>query len=182
MPILFMSAIVLIAAALISTADRSVTKMEESTESIPTLEVDFAQLLQSWDGFGVNYVQLAQSIDPANDPQDYGGLGRLNAESRDAVLDMIFGTDGLQPNIVKMFLDPFHQVAPEEPYDHESTTRWMRYFAAEGVRRSKLRHGEPLEVIATLYGPPPWATKQKILRGRDLDPAEFENLARYMIS
>jgi O-glycosyl hydrolase len=32
-----------------------------------------------------------------------------------------------------------------------------------------------------LYGPPAWATKQKFLRGRDLDPARKRDLARYMI-
>lgn len=39
-----------------------------------TVKVDFATTLQEWDGFGVNYVQMAQSIDPINDPQDYGTL------------------------------------------------------------------------------------------------------------
>ena len=182
LPILFLCAIVLIAGVLFATADRSLTTMRESEHLVTQLAVDFGQSLQEWDGFGVNYVQLAQSLDPAIDPQDYGGLSRLNAEARDTVLDMIFGTEGLQPNIVKMFLDPFHQGSPGASYDHESTTEWMRYFVAEGVRRSEDRGGEPLEIITTLYGPPAWATNQKILRGRDLDPSEFENLARYMVS
>jgi hypothetical protein len=33
-------------------------------------EVDFSKTLQIWDGFGVNYVETAQTIDYTLDPQD----------------------------------------------------------------------------------------------------------------
>jgi hypothetical protein len=42
--------------------------------------------------------------------------------------------------------------------------------------------GRELPIITTLYGPPAWATKQKFLRGRDLDPAQYRNLALYVTS
>lgn len=144
------------------------------------IKVDFTTTLQDWDGFGVNYVELAQSTDPVNDPQEYGGFSSLSRRERVEILDLIFGEDGLQPNIIKMFLDPFHQAKPGGEFDHESTTEWMRYFAREGVKRTRQRDSD-IEIITTLYGPPPWATKQKFLRGRDLDPQQLENLARYMI-
>jgi len=143
--------------------------------------VDFSQKLQIWDGFGVNYVELAQSTDPIADPQEYGGFSLMSESERQKIINMIFGSDGLQPSIVKMFFDPFHQKQPDGPFDHESTTRWMRYFVKEGIKKTKERRGDEIEIITTLYGPPAWATKQKFLRGRDLDPSQFENLAIYMI-
>jgi O-glycosyl hydrolase len=56
----------------------------------------------------------------------------------------------------------------------------MRYFVEGGLKRSEQRE-QPLDIITTLYGPPPWATVQKTLNGRDLDPAQDENLAVYLI-
>ncbi|MCB1122611.1 MAG: hypothetical protein KJT03_13750 [Verrucomicrobiae bacterium] len=143
--------------------------------------VDFCRKLQTWDGFGVNYVELAQSRDYQAEPQEYGGFSRLNEAQRQEILEMIFGKDGLQPNIVKMFFDPFHQKEPGGSFDHETTTPWMRYFVKEGIRITEEREGESIQVITTLYGPPAWATRQKILRGRDLDPARYHDLAAYMI-
>jgi hypothetical protein len=141
--------------------------------------VDFANPIREWDGFGVNYVELAQSPDYDEWPQEYGGFSLLSDEERQEILDMIFGEDGLEPGIVKMFFDPFQQEEPGGPFDHERTTKWMRYFVREGLKKTRAR-GADLSIITTLYGPPAWATKQKFIRGRDLDPAQEENLARYM--
>ncbi|WP_319501297.1 hypothetical protein [uncultured Draconibacterium sp.] len=146
-----------------------------------SVKVDFTKTLQDWDGFGVNYVELAQSTDPVNDPQEYGGFSRLSEEKRQEIIDLIFGEDGLKPNIIKMFFDPFHQKEPGAKFDHESTTAWMRYFAHQGIAKTEERNGANIEIITTLYGPPAWATQQKFLRGRDLDPTQYENLAKYMI-
>jgi O-glycosyl hydrolase len=146
-----------------------------------SVKVDFSRTLQDWDGFGVNYVELAQSTDPVRDPQEYGGFSRLKEGQREEIIDLIFGADGLRPNIIKMFFDPFHQEAPGAEFDHESTTAWMRYFVHKGIAKTKERGGPEIEIITTMYGPPAWATKQKFLRGRDLDPSQYENLAKYMI-
>ncbi len=143
-------------------------------------EVDFAKHVRVWDGFGVNYVEVAQSIDYKSDPQEYGGFSLLTEDQRQQIVEMIFGDDGLRPALVKMFLDPFHQAQPGGPFDHETTTRWMRYFVREGLKRTRSR-GQDLTIITTLYGPPAWATKQKFMRGRDLDPARKYDLARYMV-
>ncbi|MBN2411901.1 hypothetical protein JXQ31_09435 [candidate division KSB1 bacterium] len=143
-------------------------------------EVDFSKKIREWDGFGFNYVQVAQSIDYTKDPQEYGGFSLLTEEERQALCDMVFGEDGLKPGIVKMFYDPFHQKDPDGPFDHKTTTEWMRYFVREGLKRTRDRDGD-LKIITTLYGPPVWATKQKFLRGRDLDPAMKYELAEYMI-
>jgi O-glycosyl hydrolase len=143
-------------------------------------EVDFSKQVRPWDGFGVNYVEVAQSVDYVRDPQEYGGFSLLKEDVRQQILDRIFGNDGLKPGLVKMFLDPLHQGQPGGEFDHESTTRWMRYFVREGLKRTRQR-GDDLTIITTLYGPPAWATKQNTLRGRDLDPARKDDLARYMI-
>jgi O-glycosyl hydrolase len=143
--------------------------------------IAFDTTMQAWDGFGVNYVEVAQSTDPVTDPQEYGGFSLLNEEKRQKIINLIFGEDGLQPSIIKMFFDPFQQKEPGGKFDHESTTAWMRYFVKEGINKTKARGGDDIKIITTLYGPPAWATKQKFLRGRDLDPAQYENLAKYII-
>lgn len=143
-------------------------------------EVDFSKILREWDGFGFNYVEVPQTIDYEQDPQEYGGFSLLTEKERQEVIDLIFGKDGLKPGIVKMFFDPFHQKEPGGKFDHETTTKWMRYFVREGLKKTRAR-GENFQIITTLYGPPPWATQQKFLRGRDLDPAQKYNLANYII-
>ena len=148
------------------------------------LSVRFDRPLQVWDGFGVNYVETAQTRDYAKDPQEYSGFSTLSEEKRGEILEMIFGPDGLKPGVAKMFLDPFHEGATEADkgkFDHGSTTRWMRYFIREGLKRTRA-DGRELSIITTLYGPPAWATKQKFLRGRDLDPAQKEAVAAYIIA
>ena len=144
------------------------------------VRIDFAHTLQKWDGFGVNYVEVPQTRDYKANPQEYGGLSALSDEKRRQLINLVFGPDGLRPGLVKMFLDVWQQPSPGGAFDHETTTKWMRYFVTEGVKHTKSQGGA-LEVIGTLYGPPAWATKQKIVRGRDLDPAQAENLGRYLI-
>jgi hypothetical protein len=143
--------------------------------------VAFDTTYQDWDGFGVNYVELAQSTDPVKDPQEYGGFSLMTEVQRQEIINLIFGEDGLQPSIIKMFFDPFHQPEPGSNFDHESTTAWMRYFVKEGIKITNNRNGDEIKIITTLYGPPAWATKQKFLRGRDLDPDQYKNLALYII-
>ena len=144
-------------------------------------EVDFSKHLRSWDGFGFNYVETAQTMDYEADPQEYGGFSLLDDNERQEIIDLIFGDEGLKVGLVKMFLDPWHQETPKGSFDHRSTTENMRYFVREGLKKTRER-GADLNIITTLYGPPVWATKQKHLRGRDLDPAMKEELAEYMIS
>ncbi len=148
--------------------------------SMTRAEVDFSKVLRDWDGFGFNYVEVPQTMDYDKDPQEYGGFSLLTEKERQEIIDLIFGDDGLKPGIVKMFFDPFHQKEPGGEFDHETTTKWMRYFVREGLKKTRAR-GENFEIITTLYGPPPWATQQKFLRGRDLDPAQKYNLADYII-
>lgn len=155
--------------------------------------VDFTKTLQAWDGFGVNYVETAQTPDYSVDPQDYGGFSTLSEADRQQVLDLIFGDEGLKPGVLKMFLDPFHQAEPKSgykwndplidmaAYDHITTTRWMRYFVREGLARTRRRGGD-LPIVTTLYGPPGWATRQRFVRGRDLDPERKVEVAKYLVS
>jgi O-glycosyl hydrolase len=144
------------------------------------VEVDFSRHLQPWDGFGFNYVEAAQTRDYAAQPQDYGGFSHLSAEQREEIVRLVFGRDGLDVGILKMFLDPWHQAEPGGPFDHETTTRHMLEFAEAGARLRE-EQGRDLTVLTTLYGPPPWATMQKHIGGRDLDPAQAENLIDYML-
>jgi O-glycosyl hydrolase len=148
--------------------------------TIVRAEVDFSRKLREWDGFGVNYVEVSQTVDYESDPQEYGGFSLLTEAERQEIIDLIFGDDGLKPAIVKMFYDPWHQKKPGGEFDHETTTGWMRYFVREGLKKTRAR-GDDLVIFTTLYGPPAWATKQKFLRGRDLDPQRKEDLANYMI-
>jgi O-glycosyl hydrolase len=156
--------------------------------------VDFGAHLRAWDGFGVNYVAAAQTRDWGKWPQDYGSFELLSESDRRAIIDLIFGDDGLRPGIGKMFIDSLQAGMTKPPgvsddpavlqpgiYDHETTTRWMRWFWREGLKVMRARGEEP-RLVATLYGPAPWMTKQKILRGRDLDPAEKVQVAKYIIS
>lgn len=143
-------------------------------------EVDFSHKLRTWDGFGFNYVETSQTYDFAKNPQDYGGFKFLKEADKTAIIQLVFGEDGLKPGLLKMFLDPLHQHAENGAFDHKTTTSNMRYFAREGYKLTRQR-GDKLSIITTLYGPPAYITKQKVMRGRDLDPAYQQALANYMI-
>jgi hypothetical protein len=160
--------------------------------SLTQVNIHFDRPLRSWDGFGFNYVETAQTKDYTREPQDYGGFSILAEEQRQQIMQLVFGEDGLRPGLLKMFLDPWHQPEPEAPgdrslqvdaarYDHHTTTRWMRAFAKTGAELTR-RRGQELEIITTLYGPPGWMTRQRSLRGRDLDPAYQYACARYMVA
>ncbi len=155
-------------------------------------KIDFTEQIREWDGFGVNYVEVSQTEDYREWPQEYGGFSILSQDDRNEILDLVFGEDGLKPGTVKMFFDPFQQKAENQNkpapdaidmsnYDHRTTTKWMRYFVKEGLKRTRER-GDDLKIITTLYGPPAWMTKQKLLRGRDLNPEYKYELAKYMIA
>ncbi len=184
--------LVIIAAASVAVAFFTVRRLDAGDEVFA--EVRFDRKLRDWDGFGVNYVEVAQTRDYKKDPQEYGGFSTLSRQKREEILELIFGPDGLKPALLKMFLDPFHEGMREvdndneDPniidmsrFDHQTTTRWMLYFAKEGLNRTRARGGD-LQIITTLYGPPAWTTKQKFVRGRDLDPAMKEEVAEYIIS
>jgi hypothetical protein len=168
--------------------------MRAQDDQASAVTVDFSRTLQTWDGFGFNYVEVPQTRDYKKEPQEYGGFSLLGEQQRQEILDLIFGEDGLKPGVVKMFLDPFHEgltkvdndnadphVIDQSRFDHETTTKWMRYFVREGLKRTRARGGD-FEIITTLYGPPAWATKQRFVRGRDLDPAEKYEVAEYIIA
>jgi hypothetical protein len=148
--------------------------------SIPAM-VDFSAREQLWDGFGVNYVETSQTFNYQKWPQDYGGFSFLNEQSKDRIIGLIFGNDGLKPDLVKMFLDPLHQKEEGGPYDHKTTTRNMRHFVKRGNELSQKR-GQELSIITTLYGPPGYMTLQRNIRGRDLDPDYRDHLAQYLLS
>ncbi len=150
--------------------------------------VDFDRKLRDWDGFGVNYVQARHTRDFTIFPQDYGGFSWLDEDEREQVIELVFGDEGLQPAILKMFCDSLHEPNNDnsDPYsldhsrfDHETTTNWIRYFARRGLALTRAR-GDDLAVLAGLYGPPGWTTRQKQPRGRDLDPAMKEEVAEYI--
>lgn len=148
-------------------------------ETIPA-EVDFSRKLQPWDGFGFNYVEAAQTRDYSASPQDLGGFSLLSAEQKKEIVDLVFSSDGLDVDVLKMFLDPWHQSSPEAEFDHETTTRHMLEFAEAGAALRR-KQGRGLQIITTLYGPPPWATQQKHIGGRDLDPAQRANVIDYVL-
>ncbi|HOX02487.1 MAG TPA: hypothetical protein P5555_09700 [Candidatus Paceibacterota bacterium] len=144
-------------------------------------QVDFARKLQDWAGFGFNYVETCQTRDYRQDPQEYGGFSLLREADKQKIVELVFGEDGLKVGLLKMFYDPFHQTEPGGAYDHETTTQQLRYFAREGLKKTR-SGGRDLAIITTLYGPPAYMTRQKVMRGRDLDPAHRRDLALYLVS
>ncbi|MFW6289835.1 MAG: VCBS domain-containing protein, partial [Mariniphaga sp.] len=142
--------------------------------------VHFDDKLREWDGFGFNYVETAHTYDYDEFAQEYGGFSLFNEQQKQEIVNHVFGKDGLKVGLVKMFLGANHQLEPYGPYNHERTTEHMRYFVREGLKLTRQR-GDDLQIITTLYGPPGFMTKQKIDRGRDLDPKFREELAKYMI-
>lgn len=154
----------------------------KSQESAPLLvlgEVDFADSVRVWDGFGVNYVETSQTYDYNRFPQDYGGFSILTEKSRREIVELVFGTDGLRPSIVKMFLDPLHQKELGGAFDHKTTTKSMRQFAKHGYELTRKR-GEKLSIITTLYSPPAYITRQNRLRGKDIREDRIDDMAEYM--
>ena len=159
---------------------QSALKAQIQNFSAIRTEVDFDHKLRVWDGFGFNYVETAQTMDYSEDPQEYGGFSLLDENEKQEIIELIFGGDGLKVGLVKMFHDPWHQKTPTSKFDHKSSTENMRYFVREGLKKTRV-DGRNVEIITTLYGPPPWATKQNFLRGRDFDPEMKSALATYMI-
>lgn len=143
-------------------------------------QVDFSRTLRPWDGFGVNYVETSQTFNYSKKPQDYGGFSVLNEEDKRQIVDMVFGEDGLKPALVKMFLDPLHQANENAEFDHVTTTGNMMFFVENGLQLTRQR-GDDLQIITTLYGPPPYITKQKVYRGRDLDTSQTDEFINYLI-
>ena len=75
--------------------------------------------------------------------------------------------------------DPF--VINMSGYDHQTTTKHMRYLATEGYKILQ-SYGSDLSIITTLYGPAPWQTWQKFITGRDADPSLKYEIGEYMTS
>ncbi len=160
------------------------------------VDVNFGRTLQNWDGFGVTYVEAAQTHDPAANPQDYGGLSMMSEEDQRFVLNAVFGDEGLHPSLAKIFITPFGQQNPPETlpdsktpldstaYDFGAQSAGMSRaiaFQQEGLRLTRAR-GDDLVMLATLYGPPAWMTVQKAFRGRDLAPDCRDALANYLVA
>jgi|GEM_PF-325546 len=142
--------------------------------------IDFGNTLHEWDGFGFNYVESCKTLDYENDPQDLGGFTILNHEQKHQVIELIFGQDGLRPSTIKMFLDPWHLEKRGGHYNHEWSTKNMRYFVQHGLKTAHAI-GDSLQIITTLYGPPPFMTKHNSPSTSVLNPDYKKDLAMYMI-
>lgn len=151
--------------------------------------VEFDQKIREWDGFGANYVEVRHTRNYEVWPQDYGGFKYLSDKEKQEVIDLVFGDEGLRVSLVKMFLDPYHELTPdnEDPntinmpgFQHTKTTKNMRYFVREGIMKTRAR-GEDLQILAGLYAAPAFTIKQGAW-GRDLIPDQKYELAEYMIS
>ena len=139
-------------------------------------KVDFSRTLQEWDGFGFNYVETAHSSDMKKFAQEYGGFSLLDEGEKQEIIKLVFGDEGLKVGLVKMFLGSLHQTEAGGKFNHRYTTENMRYFVREGLKLTR-SNSRDLQIITTLYGPPPYMTQQKFIRGRDLDPLYKDDLA-----
>ena len=156
------------------------TSAQDAGFTAVKVDIDFGNKIREWDGFGFNYVETAQTADYSQDPQEYGGFSLLDENEKKEIIDLVFGEDGLKVGIVKMFLDPWHQEKAGGPFDHETTTKYMREFVKGGITKTRAR-GADLKIITTLYGPPPFITQQKFIRGRDMDPTMKDELCEYFV-
>ena len=138
--------------------------------SVIRAEIDYANHYLDWDGFGFNYVQTTMTADYDQWAQEYGGFSIMSEETRQEILELVFGEDGLKPGVMKLFLDPLHQEEPGGAFDHEKTTRWMLEFAERGLEMTRARAGPANDDHA--YGLPDGPRKQGEIRGRDLDPEQ----------
>ncbi len=148
------------------------------------IKVNFDQHLQVWDGFGCNYVEMSHSR--AGAYEDYGSFSEMSDANKEKILDLTFGADGLQPSVIKMFLSSHLLQDPPQPgvidldkYRFNECMAQTIYFAKEGIRRSR-EQGITLRFMITMYGPPAWGNQQKIIRGKDLDPAMRDSLATFL--
>ena len=148
--------------------------------NIAFAKIDFSDVEQVWDGFGVNYVESCQTPDYQNKPQDLGGFMILNRQQKREVIDLVFGEDGLRPAIIKMFLDPWHLSTKGGKYDHQWSTQNMRFFVREGIKKANSQN-DSIQIITTLYGPPAFMTKHNDPANSVLIPEYKKDLARYMI-
>ncbi len=58
-------------------------------------KINFDDVLREWDGFGFNYVQVCQTTEYEEWPQNSGGFSILSPAQRQEILDMIFTPLGL---------------------------------------------------------------------------------------
>ena len=65
------------------------TTLPAFAEAPIRVKVDFSTHIRDWDGFGVNYVETAQTRDYKKDPQEYGGFSRLTEKKRQEIMEMI---------------------------------------------------------------------------------------------
>jgi hypothetical protein len=73
------------------------------------ITIFFDRPVRQWDGFGVNYVEACQTRDYSRFKQDYSGFSFATTETRERIMELTFGEDGLKPGLTKMFVDPFHE-------------------------------------------------------------------------
>ncbi|MEM9324142.1 MAG: hypothetical protein AAGA85_00735 [Bacteroidota bacterium] len=160
----------------------------------PVVAIHFDHPLREWHGFGVNYVEACQTRDYDLFQQDYSGFSFATEEAKRTIMELVWGADGLRPALTKLFLDPFHEGKTragndnDDPmdidlagYDHETTTRHMRYFNTVGQEMMKT-WGGTMQALVTLYAPAPWMTRQGYVLGRDLAETEKAEVAEYMAS
>ena len=119
--------------------------MGDEIKTIPAA-VDFSATLQDWDGFGFNYVETGLTRDYAKTSEDHGGFSLLDATEKNEVIKAVFDREGLGIEIMKMFLDPWHQPTPDGPFDHEWSTRNMLAFVEGGIDLAR-QQGRDIEVI-----------------------------------
>lgn len=147
------------------------------------VSVNYRNLLQEWDGFGCNYVEMSHSRDGAY--EDYGSFSKLPGSVKSDVLDLIFGETGLGIGLVKMFLSPYLLLEPPfsgvvlGDYRFKECLPETINFAKEGLKRTEDRRF-PIRFMTTMYGPPVWGNVQKTIRGKDLDPSQRDNIATYL--
>lgn len=107
-------------------------------------EVDFATQLQTWDGFGFNYVETCQTRDYNQDPQEYGGFSLLTEADKAKIVDLVFGEDGLKVGLLKMCWSKMNASNIKEHHGNIYTAKVNGIIPWAGIQRpTKWVGGDP---------------------------------------
>lgn len=84
--------------------------------------------------------------------KDYGGVSILDEKVKSEIIELVFGKNGLKSGIVKCFFDAYHQKETGGPFDHETSTSYMRELVKRRLKVTRVR-GADLQINTTLYVP-----------------------------
>jgi hypothetical protein len=154
--------------------------------------VDFSKKIRLWDGFGISI-----GTEPCDSHEHVPAilnreLKHLSDDNQHAIVELLFGKDGLHIAIVKIILHPSIQDTIETRYDEGdpmiiSEDHFTSFYKSTGLLCQKsvkitASWGGEIKLLCTFSNPPPWMIIHNKNGTKELDPAYRVNFARYMVS